>query len=232
MGSLAAQQAGQITVAPRVAYLAWDKAAGVQEPVFQNDLCDYPEIGVECEGAGNNVTGGLSVLYGVTPQVRVGVSFEVTRPVANGTYFDAAELNTPGQARLVFVSQRVTVALYGAVVQFAPVRERISPFVEGGVGGYLLYLDPERSNGFEKFNDIAFTVGGGLDIPIGGSTGFRIHVRDVILTGWERERLNAVDPQFANTRFPDLVAVPPAESATLHNLWLSLGFTFVPGGAR
>ncbi len=135
-------------------------------------------------------------------------------------------------SRLVFVSQRLTVAAYGAVVEFAPWRTRVTPFFEAGIGGYLLYLDPEKSNGFEKFHDFAATVGGGLDIPIREGTAFRVHVRDLILTGWERDHLNAVDPSTANTRFPDLVPVPPEADSVLHNLWISIGFTFAPGAAR
>jgi hypothetical protein len=227
----AAQEAGRVTVTPHVGYVAWDEAAGIQDPVFQNDLCDFPEIGVECVGAGNNVSAGLSVLYAVRPQVRIGVSFEVHRPVANGAYFLPVELNTPGQARLVFVSQRLTVSQYAAVVEFHPVTGgRVSPFLEGGLGGYVLYLDPERSNSARRFHDLAALVGGGLEIPIGTATGFRLHVRDMILTGWDRDRLNVVSPEEATTRFPDLVPVPPEASSTLHNLWLSVGFLFRAGG--
>ena len=231
-GAAPAQEAGEVTVVPRLAYLAWDQAAGIQDPVLQGDLCDYPEIGMQCVGAGNNVTAGLSILYDLRSRIRAGVSFEVTRPVSNGTYFSAAELNTPGASRLVFVNQRLTMALFGAVVEVRPVESRLSPFLEGGLGAYVLYLDPAKSNGAERFTDLSLTLGGGIEIPIAAAAGLRLHLRDVILTGWDRERLNAVDPAFENTRFPDLVPAPPDASETLHNLWLSVGFSFRPGGPR
>ncbi len=52
----------------------------------------------------------------------------------------------------------------------------------------------------------------------------------MIYTGWDRNQLNPVQPQYQTSLFPDLVPPPPDDSSTLNNFRLSIGITFLPGG--
>lgn len=233
----AQRAAGQFQITPRLGYVAWDNASGIQDPVLNSGDCDYPQFGQECARGTNNLMAGISALYGLTNNLSLGVGFDVARPVTNGTFFSAAEIEIAGLQELTLINQRLTVIQYTAEGQFAFAVGRIAPFVVGSVGGYTVYKEASKSDfagttGFERFGDLMFSVGLGLDFLLAAGSGFRIEVRDLVYTGWDRAQLNPVRPEFQTELFPDLLPAAPGESDTLHNFMLAIGFVFVPGGAR
>ena len=235
--TLQAQEKGEWNVTPRLGLVFWDKASGFQDPVLKSGDCDYPEYNHTCASFTNNLMAGLSALYWFAEGVAVGLAFDVARPVTNGAYFTAANMQTAGEQELTLISQRVTTLQYQVEAEWAPLRGGFSPYLTGGVGGYTIYLDPPKADqasatGFESFSDVMFSVGLGLDMAFGEATGLRVALVDMVYTGWEREKLNAISPDYQTNLFPDLLPAPPDEKSTIHNFNFHIAFTFVPGGRR
>lgn len=233
-----AQRAGRFVVAPRLGYVAWDKAAGLQDNVLHSGECDYPNFGQTCAGTGNNLQAGISALYAFTDRLALGITADVGRPVSNGAYFPAANMEIAGRQELTLVSQRLTTLQYGLEGQFTVLPEsRVMPFLVGSVGGVVVYKDAPKvdvagSTGFNTFSNFMFTFGGGFDYTLTGQTALRLEFRDLVYTSWDRSELNAISPAYQTQLFPDLLPAPPAAKKTLHNLRLALGFVFVPGAGR
>lgn len=235
--TLQAQEKGQWNVTPRLGLVFWDKASGFQDPVLNGGDCDYPQYNHECASFTNNLMAGLSALYWLTDGLAVGLAVDVARPVTNGAYFTAANMETAGLQELTLVSQRVTALQYQVEAEWAPLTGGFSPYITGSVGGYTIYLDPPKADqasatGFEHFSDLMFGVGVGLDMAFGESAGLRLALVDMIYTSWEREKLNAVSPAYQTNLFPDLLPPPPNEKSTINNFNFQIAFTFVPGGRR
>jgi hypothetical protein len=235
--TLQAQRQGQWNVTPRLGLVFWDKAAGLQDPVLRSEDCDYPQFNQECASGANNLIAGISTLYWFSESFSLGLAFDVARPVTNGAYFPAASMEIAGRRQLTLVNQRLTILQYQVEGEWAPPLGRIAPVVVGSVGGYTVYPEPAKEDqaavtGFGRFSDVMFSVGLGLDWAAGSSAGLRLILTDMIYTGWERGKLNPVDPAFQTDLFPDLLPPPPEAKSTLHNFNLALAFTFVPGGRR
>ena len=235
--TLHAQREGRWNVTPHIGLVLWDNASAIQDPVLSSGDCDLPELNQECAKLTNNLMAGISALYWVQEKIAVGLTFDVARPISNGAYFTPAVMEVAGEQSLSFVNQRLTVLQYAVAAEFAPSIARLSPFVNGSIGGYTVYPEAGKTDfaavsGFETFTDIMFSVGVGLDYALGESGGIRLELRDMIYTGWEREKLNPVRPEFQTALFPDIAPVPPDESSSLNNFRLSLGFNFVPRGRR
>lgn len=235
--TLQAQEKGQWNVTPRLGLVFWDQASGLQDPVLSGGDCDYPQYNHECASLTNNLMAGLSALYWFAEGLAVGLAFDVARPVTNGAYFTAANMETAGLQELTLVSQRVTSLQYQVEAEWAPLRGGFSPYLTGSVGGYTIYLDPPKADqasatGFESFSDVMFSLGVGLDMAFGSAAGLRLALVDMVYTNWEREKLNAVSPAYQTNLFPDLLPPPPDEKSTIHNFNFQIAFTFVPGGRR
>ena len=56
-----------------------------------------------------------------------------------------------------------------------------------------------------------------------------MRVDDVIFLRYDRDRLSLSDPLFAEDLFPNPDPVPPAAKRTVHNVRLSVVFSYVPG---
>lgn len=234
--ALHAQRQGRWSVAARLGLVAWDKAAGIQDPILASSDCDYPALNQTCASTGNSLMGGISALYYIANSIGIGLAFDVSRPITNGAYFPAAEMEFQGAQDLTLVNQRLTILQYQVAGEWSLDR-KLSPVVTGGVGGYTVYPDPPKEDaaattGFQNFSDVMFSVGLGLDWAVSAAGGLRLSVTDMIYTGWERSALNPVAPAYQTNVWPDLLPEPPAESSTLHNINLALAFTFTPGGNR
>lgn len=204
----AAAQAGRFTVGPRLGYIKYQSKSGI-------------------EGAGML---GLDGVFHITRNFGVGFMMDVARPQTDGEFFPS-ELSF-GDTTFVFaVSQPLTIAQYG-VQLFATTGGSFAPFLSGSVGGYRVSLDPQVAGGNEDFANLGFSVGGGLDIRIGETTGIRLEARDFVFTNFERERLYPVREAERPARFPDVLPVPEPFEGSVHNLHFALGFTFTPGGSR
>lgn len=232
---LHAQQEGSWEISPRVGLVFWDDAAGIQDPVLNNDKCDFPQFGHECAGTFNNLMAGLSAHYGINDQIAVGLSFDVGRPVSNGAYFPAVAIEIGGVQDLTLISQRLTIIQYQIEGEWSPKFARLAPFVVGTFGGYTVYKEPAKADhagvtGQETFAGPMFSLGVGLNYAFGEAAGLRVELRDMIYTDWDRNELNPVMPDFQTDLFADLLPAPPDESSTLNNFRLSIGFFFIPGG--
>jgi hypothetical protein len=111
-----------------------------------------------------------------------------------------------------------------------PLAGRIAPYVTGGVGAYTLYLDPQVSGGQRNYSRMSMQAGGGLMMSFSERSSLSFDVRDLILTKYRRDRLGPVTNP--NVLFSEDLPTPPEAKETIHNLVFSLGFGFVPGGAR
>ena len=170
-----------------------------------------------------------------------GVGVTMGRPVSRGEFFpwnrqvyfsDASHLN---DTTLIFqVSQRVTVANYLAELGARYQLERFglskgAAFeVSGGIGRWVIYLDPERVRANRKVSSILWQFGGGVTVPAGAAT-ILLRVDDVIYTNWNRDILSLSDPLFSEDLWPNPVGPQYPKKSPAHNPRLSLGFTFAPG---
>jgi hypothetical protein len=234
----AQERKGRWSIFPYLGLVAWDNAAAVQDPVLANSKCSYPELGMDCSSLWNNLQGGIAANYFLTETFQIGLAVDASRPISNGAYFPAVEMEVAGTQSLSFVNQRLTIVDAMLQVEWMPTA-RFAPFVNAGVGWYVVWPEANKSDqfattGFESFSDLMVNVGVGLDWRVGTAAGFRIQVGDQIFTGWERDKLYPIFkaaelPNYATELYPDLADPPPEDKTTLHNFRLLLGFTFMPG---
>jgi hypothetical protein len=203
-----AQQAGQFAVTPHAAWVMYDDAAALDD-----------RAGI-----------GIDMVYGITPNIGIGAFVGVGRPVTLGRYFAPAVHTHPDTTFLYVVSQQVTQTDYGVLARFGLPLGGVAAALEAGVGRYTFFNDPEAFRGNSRFSGTSFVVGGGVTVQAGAGMGLHLGLRDLIYTGFERENLNAVDPIYRDTTWPDLQEGVPAPKETLHNLRVSLGFVFTPRG--
>lgn len=187
-------------------------------------------------------------LLGV-PGLTFGVTAGFARPTTRGDYFPwnrqiyySDQLRRNDTTLVYEVSQRVTMAHYGLEVGFrtggATTARNILDWrglaleASGGVGGYAFYEDPEQNHRNEVHSKMAFSLGGGIGVPMPGNSMLRFRLDDLIFTGFDREWFSLHDPLFAEELFPNPVKTPPAPKSTVHNLRLSVQFSFLPGAGR
>lgn len=202
--------ASPVAIAPRGGYIRFADATSLQPTGFL----------------------GFEVLYRVAPFLSIGPAVSIARPSTNGDDFPAAF--TYGDTTFLFrVQQPVTVfdvglSLHGTL----PTLGRLAPFVTGGAGYYTMYLDPQASGGEKsRYGRASLQFGGGADVRFSERTGIRLEVRDLVMTDYDRERLNPVGARFNGyTRFADAFPerTPSTRGASMHNIMFSIGFTVRP----
>ena len=174
------------------------------------------------------------------------INLNFSRPTTRGEYFpwnrqiyfsDAGHLN---DTTLLFqVEQRVTFATttldFG--VGFGG-RERLDGraglrdvrlSVNAGAGFWAIWLDPERTKGNNGHGGMAFPLGAELALPLGRSTSVSARVDDVILTNFYRSMFSLSDPLLSEDLFDNPLVEPPPAKTPIHNMRLTLAFSFVPG---
>ena len=169
---------------------------------------------------------GLSTDFAITPNLAIGLSFGSSQPETHAEDFLRAQRF--GDTTYVFgVRQSLSVLDYGARALFAlPELGRLAPFAHGGAGFYTIYLDPQVSGGPSRVTKTMFSVGGGANVRVRGRAGVTLDVRDMIFTGYNRDRLYQATP--SDFAFGEDFPRAAATKKTTHNLVFSIGFSFTP----
>lgn len=202
--AVAQSRAGSFHVIPRAGMINYDRASSI------------------------NRSGFLSVetAYGLTNMFSLGVNLLASRPSTRGEDF-VHSLTYGDTTYLYKVTQPLNVLDIGGTATAQMDIGRLSPYLTGGVGAYRIFLDPQVSNGSKSFSRMSMTFGGGFLMNFGGQTAIMLDVRDVIFTDFRRDRLGRVTS--SSMKFAEDLDIPPAAKSTLHNLALSIGFSFTPG---
>lgn len=184
------------------------------------------------------------------PGLTLGFSAGVARPTTRGDYFPwnrqiyYSDINRRNDTTLVYeVSQRLTMATYGAEVGYrfgggeaaagllGGIRAAALD-VSAGIGGYAFWEDPEQNRANEVHSKLAYSLGAGVGVPVAGNAFIRLRADDHIFTGYDREWFSIHDPLFSEELFGHLQRTPPEAKRTIHNLRLSVQFSFYPGAER
>ena len=174
--------------------------------------------------------------------VTAGFNATMMRPESRGEFFpwnrqvyfsDATHKN---DTTLLFqMNQRVTLATYGLDVGLRLGGKRGSRLmgadvaVSAGAGFWSLWLDPERTSGNNIRGGLSFPIGAGIGIPLSRGAGVGVRVDDVILTNFYRDVLSLSDPLFSEDLFRNPTFIAPPAKSTIHNVRLTVAFSFVPG---
>jgi hypothetical protein len=195
---------------------------------------------------------GAEALYRVTPRFSIGPTMDFVKTKSDGEFFVGVYNFGPDTARAYEVGQNITVLHYGlnGVFQLGSDASRMAPYLAAGIGGHTLYLDPQENNGATRDNGIHFQAGGGLRFGLGEASGLQIDARDMIYLDFDREGLNPIPARFRNRQvigtanctpeangttcllYPAFENDVPDAKSTLHNIRLSLAFTYTPGASR
>jgi hypothetical protein len=195
----------QFQIGPRAGTISYDDASGIKRSGLL----------------------GVDAAYFVTRNIGIGALLELSRPETNGDFFPA-ELSFGDTTFVYKVSQPLTILNAQVTGVIALPMGRLAPFVNGGVGVYRMYLDPQVAGGPESFSDMSLSIGGGINIRVGQASGLRFEIRDQVFTNFDRDRLNPVGPRFQPRRYPELIPPPVAAKSTIHNIALVAAFSFVP----
>lgn len=172
---------------------------------------------------------GLDLTYRFNRYAGLGITLGAGRPKTDGDFFPLVRMQAGDTSDYFRVSQRLTEYTYGVQGLAMLPAARIVPYASAGVGRYTFIMDPQAVSANRRYSGPMFSVGGGLNIPMGTRTGVTLDARDVILASYDRERLDATDPLFRDdTRFDPVAAGKPQPRSTIHNLRFSIGVSFIP----
>ena len=178
---------------------------------------------------------GIDATYFFTPTFGLGTTVAVARSNTRGEDFLAAlnfGIPSDGDTTLYFgVTQPVTMFDVGLLGTARMPFGRFTPFLVGGLGVYTLYLNPQVNASPRRLSNMSANIGGGVDLLLGRSGSVQIGLRDLILTSFRRDFLNPSEPRFFERRFVEDLPTPPPAKSTVHNLQLTIGFSFRPGTA-
>lgn len=225
-GPVAAQDgAGAFHVSPHVGYTLYKEATGLKP----------------------GVNFGMDALYFFSKNIGVGVLLDFARPSTDSSFFPvemsfggSSFPDNPDGATFIYgVSMPVTIAQYQLMAQFQ-FGDRFQPFINAGVGGYTMYLDPQVALGNENFTNLGFSAGLGFSFEASSYASIRLEARDYVFTKFDRANFqvqNLVYDWTVSTgsfnqpvRYPDVLPAQEEFSGSAHNWNISLGFTFTPGG--
>lgn len=180
---------------------------------------------------------GLDTEYALTKIFGVGTAVDVSR--GNSTKQDFLTRLRYGNAAVAGgdsiyyqnIGQAVTTINMSLFATMRYPSKTISPFLLGGVGTYVMILDPQVNGKAVRKNDMSYTGGVGLWYKLGERVGIQLDARAVTYTKWDRNILN---PAFGRpelvTPFPEDFPTPPAAKSTALNTMFTLGFRYIPGG--
>ena len=182
---------------------------------------------------------GVEALYNFTPRISVGPALDFAATKSDGRFY-VAVLNFGADSTRIFnVGQELSVAHYGANLQFdVSPTSRFRPYLSGGAGGYTIYLSPQAADAPQRNSGLMFQAGGGINFALTEAAGIALDVRDIVYTDYDREELNPIRPVHRNLnedgtyKFPGAQEDLPEAKSTLHNVRLTLGFSYVPGVSR
>lgn len=221
-------------------------AAGAQMQVERGEWRVLPEFGVYTYDSSTPFETaafvGGQAHYALTSNVAVGLNVSFSRPEVDGSYYPLAIMQFAPDTTLLFeVAQQVTQVTYSVVLSAGKPFGKLYGYALAGVGGYTFFLDPQVMSDVQQLgapssiSGLLLPLGIGASYAIGPTLGFRLEARDEILTGFDRDDLNPVEPRFQNTCevrnfcIPEANGSPPPEKSTSHNLRFMIGFEFLPG---
>jgi hypothetical protein len=196
--------AREFRVTPRFGYIRFDEATSIE---------NAPHV-------------GLSTDFAITKNFAIGLTLGSSQPETRAEDFLRAQRF--GDTTYVYgVKQSLSVLDYGARALAAlPEMGRIAPFAHGGAGFYTIYLDPQISGGPSRVTKTMYSIGGGANLRLGGSAGVTFDVRDMIFSGYNRDRLYQATP--SDFAFGEDFPRAATTKRTTHNLVFSVGFSFTP----
>lgn len=178
---------------------------------------------------GNTPAAGIDVTYRITRMFGVGVMLGASRPLTDANMFPLVRMQAGDTSLYYRVGQRLTQYVYGLQgMASLPTASRFNPYVDAGIGRCTFDMDPQAVGTTERYSGPMFSLGAGLSFLVGSRTGFTVDLRDIILSSFDRSRLDATDRLFRDTNFDQTPPGQPAPSSTVHNLRLSIGVRFVP----
>ena len=177
------------------------------------------------------LSGGLSGLYAVRSDLRVGLYYEGGQAETSPDYYRYALFRTTGAYELRAITQRVVFLSYGVAATWnVPAARVVGPYLKLGVGGHSVLADVQRTNSTRQVSGSEIVVGAGLSYQRGGNVAVQLELLDYMWNNWDRDDLNAVAPAEQNTVFeednPSGVTWP--KPSLIHNLRLAIGFKFTP----
>ncbi len=178
---------------------------------------------------------GLDAEYAINKWFGVGTTVDVAR--GNTTKQDFLARLRYGNAAVAggdsiyyqYLGQPVNMVNLGAFGLLRAPGERLSPFVMGGVGTYVMILDAQVNGQAKRKNALSYTGGAGVWLKLSESAGLQFDVRAIQFTDYDREFLNpATGRAEQNTPFPEDFPAPPAAKKTALNTVFTLGFRYIP----
>lgn len=183
-----AQVAGRYQVSVTGAWTQWDESSALEDAV----------------------AGGIDARYFLTGNLGAGFYFQASRPNTDGTFFPLVRLDFGDTVLVYTVAQQVGSFDLGVQAFYRiPVGSRLAAMAFGGAGIYAFSLDPQQSD-FPTvpgtmdrfFYEPEYTFGGSLDITLGQTAGFRLELRDLVYTDFDRDRFSLSDPLFREENLP------------------------------
>jgi opacity protein-like surface antigen len=180
---------------------------------------------------------GLDAEYNLSKYFGIGTAIDVSR--GNTRREDFLTRLRFGQAAVAggdsiyyqYVSQPVNLVNLGLMGTLRYPGKKITPFVTGGVGTYVMILDAQINGKETRTNDLSLTGGAGVSFKLSDRAGIQLDVRTVQLQGFSRDFLNpARGREVLTVPFPEDFPMPPAAKNTALNTMISLGFRYIPGG--
>lgn len=227
------------------AVLVFASTAGAQVTATTNRWTVTPRAGFinfhKASGIGNAPAVGFDAIYhfGRIAGLAAGLGTSATfsRPQTEGNDF-IGNLYLGDTVFLYRAEQPLTVTdlnLIGTVSFMEG--GMFSPYLLAGVGGYILYLDPQvsgRAGGTNKIQRMSINLGGGVNVRLGNRASVMLDVRDIFFRNFNRQDLNPLAPAARNTRFLEDFPSNVKPKTHVGNILMQIGFTFVPafGGAE
>jgi Outer membrane protein beta-barrel domain len=180
---------------------------------------------------------GLDAEYAVSKYFGLGTAVDVSR--GNTTRKDfLTRFRFGNQAQAggdsiyyQFLGQPVNTINLGLIGTLRYPSTRVSPFVMGGVGTYVMILDAQVNGKETRTTDISYTGGVGVWIKLSERAGLQLDARSLTYNGYDRQFLNPARgrPEQDNP-FPEDFERPPAAKKSAMNTMLTIGFRYIPGG--
>lgn len=180
----------------------------------------------------SSLVGAIDASYYVAPNLAVGFFGQVSRPKTDEQFFPLVRLNFGDETELHQPAQIVTNYVFGLQARLSKSFSRLTPHAVGGIAYYAFNLAAEQNRSDESRDGLSFSLGAGATYGLSSSAGLSFEIRDVVLLDYDRDWFDLSDPLFSEPRFPQPGGEPPPKESTIHNLRLTVGFSYIPGGSR
>ncbi len=158
----------------------------------------------------------------------VGFTFAASRPQTRGDQFPVVSLNVGDTTFLETVAQNVSLLQYGAQAMLSFATGRVHPYLFGGGGFYTMFLDSRQNEANRNFTKPMAIGGGGVDLAVSETIGFRLEARDLYMRNYDRNRLDPTVSYSRDQLVFNALPLPDKTSSALHNLQMSLVFSYIP----